>query len=196
MSSDIKRRLRDAEVGEAFQTEDGSPELQRTALGQEAAARIEALEGEVAALKRERLTLQNAGVNLLDRAEAAEARAERLEGEVADSLPWKLFYKDGLDLKQIGGRLNVDPYSLSPWLYAPLLKQDGHPYQAALKAAEARAERLRVALEAIANHWANQYDHPNKSGPMYEGPYGIGVTDGHRACTTIARKALSEDDKQ
>ena len=64
-----------------------------------------------------------------------------------------------------------------------------------VRAAEARAERLRVALERIADHWANQYYHPNKSGPMYDGPYGIGVTDGHRACTTIARKAL-EDDKQ
>ena len=93
---------------------------------------------------------------LLFSTEAAD-RIEALEGEVADSLPWKLFYKDGLDLGQIGERLNVDPYSLSPWLYTPLLKQQGHPYESALKAAEARAERLRVALEAARLFIVDQY---------------------------------------
>jgi hypothetical protein len=79
----------------------------------------------------------------------AADRIEALEGEVADSLPWKLFYKDGLDLEQIGERLNISPYSLSPWLYAPLLKQEGHPYESALKASEARAERLRDLLSRL-----------------------------------------------
>ncbi len=94
---------------------------------------------------------------LLFSTEAAD-RIEALEGEVADSLPWKLFYKDGLDLGQIGERLNVDPYSLSPWLYTPLLKQQGHPYESALKAAEARADRLRVALTLFSNIKADDGD--------------------------------------
>lgn len=50
--------------------------------------------------------------------------------------------------------------------------------------------RLRAALEEIRDHWACQYNHPRKQGPMYAGPYGIGVTDGHRAAAAIARKAL------
>ena len=54
-------------------------------------------------------------------------------------------------------------------------------------------ERLRAALAKIRDHWANQYDHPKKQSPMYEGMYGIGVTDGHRACAAIARRALDED---
>jgi len=78
MSSDIKRRLRDAEVGEAFQTGDGSPELQRTALGQEAAARIEALEGEVAAAREHIKDVERGSECLADHLEKAEARAERL----------------------------------------------------------------------------------------------------------------------
>lgn len=52
-------------------------------------------------------------------------------------------------------------------------------------------ERLRAALIEIRDHWANQYDHPRKETEMYRGPYGIGVTDGHRACTIIAEKALA-----
>lgn len=51
-------------------------------------------------------------------------------------------------------------------------------------------DRLRAALKEITEHWACQYDHPNKQGPMYAGSYGIGVTDGHRACAIIAEKAL------
>ncbi len=42
---------------------------------------LEALAGEVGSLKRERLTLQNAGVTLLERAEAAEAERDRLKAE-------------------------------------------------------------------------------------------------------------------
>jgi len=52
-------------------------------------------------------------------------------------------------------------------------------------------ERLRAALVEIRDHWANQYDHPRKESEMYRGPYGIGVTDGHRACTIIAERALA-----
>jgi Lar family restriction alleviation protein len=47
------------------------------------------------------------------------------------------------------------------------------------------------ALEKIENHWACQYDHPRKQGEMYAGPYGIGITDGHRAAALIATAALS-----
>jgi hypothetical protein len=53
------------------------------------------------------------------------------------------------------------------------------------------------ALRAISSHWANQYDHPNMQNPIYQGPYGVGVTDGHRLCKAIADKALAIlDDKE
>lgn len=55
----------------------------------------------------------------------------------------------------------------------------------------AQETRYRQALEEIRDHWANQYDHPRKESEMYRGPYGIGVTDGHRACTIIAERALA-----
>jgi hypothetical protein len=52
---------------------------------------------------------------------------------------------------------------------------------------------LRAALVEIRDHWANQYDHPRKlANRIYDGPYGVGVTDGHRAAAQIARKALGE----
>ncbi len=51
--------------------------------------------------------------------------------------------------------------------------------------------RLREALIEIRDHWCCQYDHPKKLAiAKYAGPYGIGVTDGHRLCAFIARKAL------
>lgn len=77
MSSDLVKRLIEAEIGEAFQAEDGSPELQRTALGQEAATRIEALEAEVADLNK-RYEDTHA------RWDKALARAERLREALKD----------------------------------------------------------------------------------------------------------------
>jgi hypothetical protein len=62
----------------------------------------------------------------------------------------------------------------------------------ALEAAADRERRMREALERIRDHWANQYDHPRKESEMYRGSYGIGVTDGHRACAAIARAALAD----
>lgn len=59
-----------------------------------------------------------------------------------------------------------------------------------LNRAHEAAETMRAALLEIRNHWANQYDHPRNE--MYAGSYGIGVTDGHRACAIIARRALGE----
>ena len=56
--------------------------------------------------------------------------------------------------------------------------------------AEAETRRLRIALEEIAKHWAISYDHPLSETEIYKGPYGIGVTDGHRCCAKIAREAL------
>jgi hypothetical protein len=56
----------------------------------------------------------------------------------------------------------------------------------------AEVNRLRLALESIRDHWACQYDHPLKQGDMYRGSYGIGVTDGHRLCADIARRALGD----
>jgi hypothetical protein len=57
---------------------------------------------------------------------------------------------------------------------------------------EDRIERMRQALIDIRDHWANQYDHPRKENAMYDGPYGVGVTDGHRAAAQIARRGLGE----
>jgi hypothetical protein len=50
----------------------------------------------------------------------------------------------------------------------------------------------RKALEEVSQHWAIQYDHPRKENEMYHGSYGIGVTDGHRACKVITDAALSQ----
>ena len=51
--------------------------------------------------------------------------------------------------------------------------------------------QYRSALISIRDHWACQYDHPAKLTPMYEGPYGVGVTDGHRAAARIAVSVLN-----
>jgi hypothetical protein len=50
---------------------------------------------------------------------------------------------------------------------------------------------LVKALRDISSHWANQYDHPRMQNPLYAGPYGTGVVDGHRACKRIADEALA-----
>jgi hypothetical protein len=59
-------------------------------------------------------------------------------------------------------------------------------------AVRAENDALVKALEEIRDHWANQYDHPRKENEMYRGSYGIGITDGHRACAIIAREALAK----
>ena len=75
----------------------------------------------------------------------------RLARERDEGLPWKLFYKDGLNLKQVAERLGLkSQYELSPWLYAPLMRCEGHPAQSALLAAEARVQQLEAALRQIA----------------------------------------------
>jgi hypothetical protein len=56
--------------------------------------------------------------------------------------------------------------------------------------ADSHADLVK-ALEEIRDHWANQYNHPRKDNEMYRGSYGIGVTDGHRACAIIATEALA-----
>ena len=78
---------------------------------------------------------------LMDARHALEAMA----GEVAEALPWKLFYRDGLDLEQIGKRLGKSPYDFSPWLYAPLISQLKDREKTAL--ADLAAERDRLAGE-------------------------------------------------
>jgi hypothetical protein len=158
MSSDTVKRLRDAE------------------------AMILCVDGDRDGDFRSELLVEQALAVATELKQSAD-RIEALEGEVAQSLPWKLFYKDGLDLKQIGERLNVDPYGLSPWLYAPLLKQQGHPYESALKASEARAERLRVALAEVME-WLKNWE------PSF-------MQDGEWAATELkARKALEDDKTQ
>lgn len=55
---------------------------------------------------------------------------------------------------------------------------------------DTRIERdtLKAALEQIANHKFISYESAEHGN--YEGQYGIGVVDGHRACAMIAREAL------
>lgn len=62
-----------------------------------------------------------------------------------------------------------------------------------LEKSRSELARANMALEEIRDHWANQYDHPRKDNEMYRGSYGIGVTDGHRACAIIARRGLGEE---
>ena len=58
--------------------------------------------------------------------------------------------------------------------------------------AERKVQRLRRALAEIRDHWACQYDHPMKQEARYAGPYGVGVTDGHRSASFMARIALED----
>jgi hypothetical protein len=51
-----------------------------------------------------------------------------------------------------------------------------------------RNKELEEALKEIANHKFVNYGAAR--GRIYDGQYGIGVVDGHRACAVIARKAL------
>jgi hypothetical protein len=60
----------------------------------------------------------------------------------------------------------------------------------------ASRDELVAALEKITTHWANNYDHPYADSEMYRGPYGIGVVDGHRACSIIANAALKKAKEQ
>jgi hypothetical protein len=91
MSSDIKERLRVADVGEAFIGQHGV-ECVQTELGLEAADRIEALECEVAAaeLRGERAYEygKKRQAELIAALDAAEARAERLRVALSDALSW------------------------------------------------------------------------------------------------------------
>lgn len=50
-------------------------------------------------------------------------------------------------------------------------------------------ERLEAALKEIATSKFLSYAHSPEN-HMYDGQYGIGVTDGHRYCAKIARAAL------
>lgn len=52
----------------------------------------------------------------------------------------------------------------------------------------ATVERYREALEEIRDHPWNEYRNP------HDHPYSTGVTDGHRCCTKIARRALNPGD--
>lgn len=52
-----------------------------------------------------------------------------------------------------------------------------------------REKSLRDALETIANHPHNSYDHPSNECSTGSN-YGIGCADGHRCAAQIARDAL------
>lgn len=91
MTTDIKKlaeRLRVAEVGEAFQTEDGSPELQRTELGLDAADALEAMAGEVELVRAERHRAQTACEQIAVRLHAAEAERDRLKAALVEAVKW------------------------------------------------------------------------------------------------------------
>lgn len=82
MTTDIKKlaeRLRVAEVGEAFQTEDGSPELQRTELGLDAADALEAMASARAECERQYQVKVGEVIEQMERAEKAEAEVKRLK---------------------------------------------------------------------------------------------------------------------
>lgn len=51
-------------------------------------------------------------------------------------------------------------------------------------------ERLKSGLRQIAE--SRYCDYAETSTGFYKGPYGIGVTDGHRYCANIARKVLGK----
>lgn len=55
--------------------------------------------------------------------------------------------------------------------------------------AEKGNERMREALKAIAFHKFIDYEVARNG--IYEGQYGIGVVDGHRACSHIAHQAIA-----
>jgi hypothetical protein len=73
--------------------------------------------------------------------------------QLRQARPWLMFYRDGKDLGEIADACGVSIYSLSPWLYAPLLRDDRA--QSALQASEAarlKAEKERDDLKiALAN---------------------------------------------
>ena len=50
--------------------------------------------------------------------------------------------------------------------------------------------RMREVLKEIATCKYTSYE--NTSEGMYEGMYGVGVTDGHRYCANLAKPALGE----
>ena len=56
----------------------------------------------------------------------------------------------------------------------------------ALKAADKRIAEYKTALEEIRDSKYCMYENNGA------GQYGIGVTDGHRYCSNIAREALEE----
>ena len=66
----------------------------------------------------------------------------------------------------------------------------------ALLALSEEVERMRDALERIRDHWASNYDHQFADTEAYRGSYGIGIVDGHRACASIARTALTPPSSQ
>lgn len=65
-----------------------------------------------------------------------------------------------------------------------------------LPALSEEVERMRDALERIRDHWASNYDHQFADTEAYRGSYGIGIVDGHRACASIARTALTPPSSQ
>jgi hypothetical protein len=89
------------------------------------------------------------------------------------------------------GNRHCDPLLSRMEVYAARFDRGGKPQHAdTIRMWVKEVERLRTTLERIRDHWACQYDHPRKASEMYRGPYGIGVTDGHRAAASIARDAL------
>lgn len=61
-----------------------------------------------------------------------------------------------------------------------------------IQAKDQKARELEAALKDIATHKFVNYGVARDG--IYEGQYGIGVVDGHRACASIARLALGHHD--
>ena len=128
---------------------------------------------------------------------ARDEEITRLQG----ALPWKLFYKDGLNLKQIAEQLKCSIYDLSPWLTAPLTRCEGHPFQTALQAAideathfrnaasaaEARLEEARKVLAKIATFKHSARD---------KAAIAQGFLDDHPAVPTLKSTEVKGSDEQ
>lgn len=167
MSSDIKERLRVADVGEAFIGQHGV-ECVQTELGLEAADRIEALEAEVAALKIQVQAEIDEQSRLQFLLQESGAKVRELLG-AEKVLTWERKTIRELwaqHVEEITKQLDEAREDCARLLGERDDARDD------VSAAEARAERLREALATI----------------------GEGIRDGQH-CALIANTAL-EDDKQ
>jgi hypothetical protein len=103
-----------------------------------------------------------------DELAATEAERASLAAEVAEALPWVMFYRDGKTLKEIAEATGESIYAYSPILTAPLTANIME-FAEGRAAARAEAQALRDALTLARNRL--QYcvlDMPFESRRRYE----------------------------